>query len=39
VVAAAVVSTLDALDLSYPKVSKAERKRLAAARRALLAEK
>jgi len=39
VVAAAVVSTLDALDLSYPKVSKAERKELAAARRALLAEK
>jgi hypothetical protein len=39
VVAAAVVSTLAALDLSYPKVSKAERKELAAARRALLAEK
>ena len=33
VVAAAVVSTLDVLDLSYPKVSKAERKELAAARR------
>ena len=39
VVAAAVVSTLDVLDLSYPKVSKAERKELAAARRALLTEK
>jgi PPK2 family polyphosphate:nucleotide phosphotransferase len=39
VVAAAVVSTLDSLDLSYPKVSEAERKELAAAKRALLAEK
>jgi PPK2 family polyphosphate:nucleotide phosphotransferase len=39
VVAAAVVSTLGSLDLSYPKVSEAERKELAAAKRALLAEK
>ncbi|HEX9125071.1 MAG TPA: polyphosphate kinase 2 family protein [Methylomirabilota bacterium] len=39
VVAAAVVSTLGSLDLSYPKVSEAERKELTAAKRALLAEK
>jgi PPK2 family polyphosphate:nucleotide phosphotransferase len=39
VVAAAVVSTLGSLDLNYPKVSEAERKELAAAKRALLAGK
>jgi PPK2 family polyphosphate:nucleotide phosphotransferase len=39
VVAAAVVSTLGSLDLGYPKVSEAERKALAAAKRALLAAK
>jgi PPK2 family polyphosphate:nucleotide phosphotransferase len=39
VVAAAVVSTLGSLDLAYPKVSPEKLKELAAARRALLAEK
>ncbi len=38
VVAAAVIETLAALGVSYPKVSAAQRKELAAARRALLAE-
>ncbi len=35
VVAAAVIDALDALDLAYPEVSKAQRKELAAARAAL----
>ena len=39
VVAAAVVSAMDSLDLHYPKVSQAERKELLAAKRALLAAK
>jgi PPK2 family polyphosphate:nucleotide phosphotransferase len=39
VVAAAVVSTLGSLDLAYPKVGPEKLKELAAARRALLAEK
>jgi PPK2 family polyphosphate:nucleotide phosphotransferase len=39
VVAAAVVSTLDSLDLAYPKVGSEELKALAAAKRALLAGK
>jgi PPK2 family polyphosphate:nucleotide phosphotransferase len=39
VVAAAVVSTLGALDLAYPKVSPEKLKELAAARRALLSGK
>jgi len=39
VVAAAVVSTLDSLDLAYPKVGSEKLKALAAAKRALLAGK
>jgi PPK2 family polyphosphate:nucleotide phosphotransferase len=39
VVAAAIVDTLDSLDLDYPKVSKAKRRELAAAQRALVHEK
>jgi PPK2 family polyphosphate:nucleotide phosphotransferase len=39
VVAAAVIDTLDALDLEYPKVDKAKRDELAAARAALLGKK
>ena len=39
VVAAAVIDTLAALDLHYPKVDKAKRKELAAARQALLGGK
>lgn len=35
VVAAAIIETLDALDLGYPKVSREKQKELAAARRAL----
>ena len=38
VVAAAVIDTLDSLDLAYPKVSAEARQALAAAREALLAE-
>jgi PPK2 family polyphosphate:nucleotide phosphotransferase len=37
VVAASIIEALDGLNLSYPKVSKAQRKELAAAKRALLA--
>jgi polyphosphate kinase 2 (PPK2 family) len=39
VVAAAVIDTLASLDLHYPKVSEAKRKELAAAKKALLANK
>ena len=39
VVAAAVIDALGALDLHYPKVSAAQRKELAAAKKALLASK
>ncbi len=39
VVAAAIIDALVSLDLEYPKVDKVKRKDLAAARRALLAEK
>jgi PPK2 family polyphosphate:nucleotide phosphotransferase len=39
VVAAAIVSTLGSLDLAYPKIGKKALKELAAAKRALLAEK
>jgi hypothetical protein len=39
VVAAAIIEALDSLDLAYPEVSKATRKDLMAAQRALLAEK
>jgi hypothetical protein len=39
VVAAAVIETLAALDLAYPKVDKGKMKELAAAKRALLAGK
>jgi PPK2 family polyphosphate:nucleotide phosphotransferase len=39
VVGAAVVETLDSLDLAYPRVDKEKRKELEAARRALLREK
>jgi PPK2 family polyphosphate:nucleotide phosphotransferase len=39
VVAAAIIDALDSLDLHYPRVDKAKRKELAAARRVLLAEK
>jgi PPK2 family polyphosphate:nucleotide phosphotransferase len=39
VVAAAIVDTLARLDLAFPKVSAAQRKELAAARRALMAER
>lgn len=39
VVAAAVIATLDALDLKYPEVSDSKLKELAAAKRALLANK
>jgi len=39
VVAAAIIDALTTLDLDYPKVDKAKRKDLAAARRTLLAEK
>jgi hypothetical protein len=38
-VAAAIIDALATLDLAYPKVDKAKRQDLAAARRALLAEK
>jgi PPK2 family polyphosphate:nucleotide phosphotransferase len=37
VVAASIIEALDGLNLSYPKVSKAQRKELAAAKRVLLA--
>jgi hypothetical protein len=39
VVAAALIEALDSLHLSYPKVGKAKREELAAAKRELLAEK
>ena len=39
VVAAAIHHTLDGLGLAFPKVDKAKRAELAAARKALLAEK
>jgi polyphosphate kinase 2 (PPK2 family) len=39
VVAAAIVDALERLDLAYPKVDDAKRKSLAAARKALAAEK
>ena len=39
VVAAAVIETLDALDLAYPKVDSAKMKELMAAKRGLLAGK
>ena len=39
VIAAAIIEALDALKLRYPKLDKAKRKELDAARRALLAEK
>ncbi len=39
VVAAAVIDALDSLDLQYPEVSKAQRKVLAATKKALLARK
>jgi PPK2 family polyphosphate:nucleotide phosphotransferase len=39
VVAAAIIDTLDRLDLAYPTVDRAKRRELAAARRALLVEK
>jgi PPK2 family polyphosphate:nucleotide phosphotransferase len=38
VVAGAVIEALDSLDLAYPKVSKAKRKELSAAKEALLSE-
>ena len=39
VVAAAIVETLDSLDLEYPRVDKEKRRQLEATRRALLREK